>query len=66
MRNLILDGQNEKIQGLLEAGTDSASYSFNKDILRLIREGKISKADGIRYAPNPQSLEMNLKGIFFK
>lgn len=66
VRNLILDGENEKIQGLLEAGTDSASYSFNRDILRLIKEGKISKADGIRYAPNPQGLEMNLKGIFFK
>jgi twitching motility protein PilT len=66
VRSLILDGENEKIQGLLEAGTDSASYSFNRDILRLIKEGKISKADGIRYAPNPQGLEMNLKGIFFK
>jgi twitching motility protein PilT len=66
VRNLILDGENEKIQSLLESGTDSASYSFNKDIMRLIKEGKISKADGIRYAPNPQALEMNLKGIFFK
>ena len=66
VRNLILEGENEKIQGLLEAGTDSASYSFNRDILRLIKEGKISKADGVRYAPNPQGLEMNLKGIFFK
>lgn len=66
VRNLILDGQNEKIQGLLEAGTDSASFSFNRDIYRLIKEGKISKADGIRYSSNPQALEMNLKGIFFK
>jgi len=66
VKNLILDGENEKIQGLLEAGTDSASYSFNRDILRLIKEGKISKADGIRHAPNPQGLEMNIKGIFFK
>lgn len=66
VRNLILDGENEKIQSLLEAGTDSASYSFNRDILRLIKEGKISKADGIRNAPNPQGLEMNIKGIFFK
>lgn len=66
VRNLILEGQNEKIQGLLEAGTDSASYSFNRDILRLIRDGKISKADGVRYSANPQALEMNLKGIFFK
>lgn len=66
VKNLILEGQNEKIQGLLDAGTDSDSYSFNRDIMRLITEGKISRADGVRYSPNPQALEMNLRGIFFK
>lgn len=66
VRNLILEGQNEKINEVLSGGTDSSSYSFNKDILRLIKEGKVSKADGIRFSPNPQALEMNLKGIFFK
>lgn len=66
VKNLILDGQFEKIQGILDGGTDSLSFSFNRDIYRLIREGKISKADGLRFSPNPQALEMNLKGIFFK
>ena len=66
IRNLILDGQFEKIQGLLEAGTDSASFSFNRDIYRLVKTGVISKAEGLRFSPNPQALEMNLKGIFFK
>ncbi|GAB5560091.1 MAG: type IV pilus twitching motility protein PilT [Synoicihabitans sp.] len=66
VKNLILENENDKIQDLLNAGTDSASYSFNQDIMRLIKEGKISKADGIRYSPNPKALEMNLKGIFFK
>jgi len=65
IKSLILDNQNDKIQELLNAGASSASYSFNQDILRLIKEGKISKADGIRFSPNPQALEMNLKGIFF-
>jgi twitching motility protein PilT len=31
-----------------------------------VKAGVISKADGIRFSPNPQALEMNLKGIFFK
>ncbi len=66
VKNLILENQNDKIQELLNAGTDSHSYSFNRDIMRLIQEGRISKADGVRYSPNPQALEMNLKGIFFK
>jgi twitching motility protein PilT len=66
VRNLILDGQNDKIQQLLESGSDGMSKSFNKDLYRLIKEGKISKADGLRFSPNPPALEMNLKGIFFK
>jgi twitching motility protein PilT len=66
VRNLILEGQFEKIQGLLEGSADSNSYSFNKDIYRLIKAGKISKAEGLRFSPNPQALEMNLKGIFIK
>ncbi len=66
VRNLILEGQFEKIQGILEGTGDSSSFSFNKDIYRLIKAGKISKAEGLRFSPNPQALEMNLKGIFMK
>lgn len=64
-RALIQDGQFEKIQGLLEGG-DALSFNFNRDIYRLVKSGAISKADGLRASPNPQALEMNLKGIFFK
>jgi len=66
IKTLILDGQFEKIQSLLESSSDSRTFSFNKDLYRLIKEGKISKADGLRFSPNPQALEMNLKGIFIK
>lgn len=66
VRNLILEGHFEKIQGLLESGTDSASFSFNRDLYRLVKAGSISKADALRFSPNPQALDMNLKGIFFK
>ncbi len=66
VKNLILEGQFEKLQGILEGTGDSTSFSFNKDIYRLIKAGKISKADGLRFSPNPQALEMNLKGIFIR
>jgi twitching motility protein PilT len=66
VRNLILEGQNEKIQGLLESNADSATFAFNKDLYRLIKAGTISKQDGLKFSPNPQQLEMNLKGIFIK
>jgi twitching motility protein PilT len=32
----------------------------------LIKAGLVSKADGLKFSPNPQQLEMNLKGIFIK
>ncbi len=66
VKNLILEGQFDKLQGIMEGSGDSSSFSFNKDIYRLIKAGKISKADGLRFSPNPQALEMNLKGIFIK
>ncbi len=66
VKNLILEGHNEKVQGLLESGIDSTSFSFNRDLLRLVQGGLVSKADALRFSPNPQALEMNLKGIFFK
>src|SRR4051812_10250604 len=49
VKNLILEGQFEKIQGILDGNTDSNSFSFNKDIYRLIKAGKISKAEGLRF-----------------
>ena len=66
IRTLILDGQFEKIQSLLESTGDSQTFAFNRDLFRLIKAGKIGKADGLRFSPNPQALEMNLKGIFIK
>jgi twitching motility protein PilT len=65
-RNLILEGQFDKVQNFVESSTETVSVSFNKDLFRLIKEGKISKGDGLKFSPNPQALEMNLKGIFIK
>jgi twitching motility protein PilT len=64
VRNLLLEGQFDKIQLLLEAGDEAGSRSFNADLYRLIKAAKISKAEGLRFSPNPQALDMNLKGIF--
>lgn len=66
VRNLILEGHFEKIQQLLELGDESGSKSFNRDLYNLIKTAKISKADGMRFSPNPPALEMNLKGIFIR
>jgi twitching motility protein PilT len=65
-RNFIAEGQFEKISGLLEQGSENGTRSFNRDLMRLIKTGQISKQDGLRFSPNSQALEMGLKGILFK
>lgn len=66
VRSLLLEGQFERIQGLLDSGNETGTFAFNRDLLRLVRAGKISKADALRFSPNPQQLDMNMKGIFIK
>ncbi len=63
-RNLIHEGMFDKIPSVLESGGEGGSQSFNKDLLRLMKAGKISKTDGLAASSNPKALEMNLKGIF--
>lgn len=63
-RKVIEEGAYEKIEPVIESSADNGSKTFNKDLYRLIRGGLISKADGLKYSPNPKALEMNLKGIF--
>ena len=60
VKTLILEGQFEKIQGILESVSDSASFSFNSDLYRLVKAGNISKDEALRISPIPQALEMNL------
>ena len=62
-RTVIQEGHFEKIPRVIE-NSDEGSLSFNADLLRLITSGRISKQDGLRNSPNPEALEMNLKGIF--
>jgi twitching motility protein PilT len=50
----------------LDSGNESGTFAFNRDLLRLVRAGKISKSDALRFSSNPQQLDMNLKGIFIK
>ncbi len=63
-RTIINEGQFEKIPGFIDSGGEAGSVSFNKDLYRLVKAGRVSKADAMKVSPNPKALEMNLKGIF--
>lgn len=63
-RKVIEEGNYEKIPSVVEATQEAGSKSFNQDLYRLIKAGRITKDDGLAFSPNPKALEMNLKGIF--
>jgi twitching motility protein PilT len=61
---LLSKNQLHVISAAIEAGTEDGMQTFNQAIYNLIRSGRISEAEGMRHATNPEALEMNLKGIF--
>jgi len=64
VRKILQEGEFQKLYSALEAGKDSGSRTFNGDLFRLYKEGRISKEDALLFSPNAKQLEMNLKGIF--
>ena len=60
----VKEGKFDKIQSLLDVLPESGSRSFNKELFRLVNEGKVSKEYALQNSPNRQGLEMNLKDIF--
>lgn len=63
-REIIRDGEFEKVAATIDAGKESGSKSFNRDLYRLVKAGLVTKDDALAHSPNPGQLEMNLKGIF--
>jgi len=64
VRSRIKEGKFDKIQVFLDVSPETGPCSFNKDLFRLVKEGKNSKGDGLKNPPNRHALEMNMKGIF--
>ncbi|HBR93671.1 MAG TPA: twitching motility protein [Opitutae bacterium] len=63
-RKVIMEGEFTKIESVIEASEDNGSKTFNQDLYRLVKAGKVTKDHAMSHSPNPSQLEMNLKGIF--
>ncbi len=48
----------------IEAGGENGMQNFNQALYKFVKAGVVSETDGMRFAPNPDSLQMNLRGIF--
>jgi twitching motility protein PilT len=64
VRKLLEKNQLPILAAAIETGNEDGMQTFNQAIYALIKEGAIREDDGLRFATNPESLRMNLNGIF--
>ena len=64
VRKLMEKNQLDILGAAIETGKEDGMQTFNQAIYQLITDGLITEKDGMRYATNPDSLRMNLQGIF--
>ncbi len=64
IRKLLEKNLLEKLSAGIETGVEDGMQTFNQSVYELIRSGEITEELGMRYASNPETLRMNLKGIF--
>jgi twitching motility protein PilT len=63
VRKLIEENRLEKLPAAIETGSEEGMINFNQSLFNLVKEGRITKAEALAKATNPQALEMNFKGI---
>lgn len=64
VRKLIEENRLDKLPAAIETGMDDGMLNFNQALFNLVKAGKVSEAEALSKASNPQALEMNFKGIF--
>ncbi len=64
VRKLLERNQLDVLAVAIETGKEDGMQSFNQSLYGLIKNGLITEEEGMRHATNPESLRMNLQGIF--
>lgn len=64
VRKLLEENKIDKLHAAVETGREDGMQSFNQSLLGLVNEGLITEEDALKMASNPESLKMNLKGIY--
>ncbi len=60
---LILKGDVSGIKSAMSAAGQEGLQTFDQDLHRLAKEGKISEADALRFADSPNNLRLAMRGI---
>ena len=64
VHKLIEENRLDKLPAAIETGNDDGMVNFNQSLFQLVKEGRVTEAEALTKASNPQALEMNFKGIF--
>ena len=64
VRKVLEKNKLDILPAAIETGKDDGMQTFNQSIYTLIKSGMVSQEEGMQNATNPQSLRMNLQGIF--
>ena len=64
VKKMIEENRLDKLAAAIETGNDEGMINFNQSLFQLVRAGKVTEAEAMNKASNPQALEMNFKGIF--
>ncbi|OGV70747.1 MAG: twitching motility protein [Lentisphaerae bacterium RIFOXYA12_FULL_48_11] len=64
VRKLLEKNKLDVLSSAIETGKEDGMQTFNQSVYDLIKKGLITEKDGMSFATNPESLRMNLQGIF--
>jgi twitching motility protein PilT len=64
VRKLIEADRLDVLEAAIETGAEDGMQTFNSSIYDMIKSGLVTEEQGMQFATNPESLKMNLKGIF--
>jgi len=64
VRKLLEENRLDKLNAAIETGGDDGMCSFNQSLYQLVKARRVTEADALSKASNPQALDMNFKGIF--
>ncbi len=63
VRKILMRDQLDVLPAAIETGNEDGMQTFDQSIYKLIKEGRVTEADGMEYASNPDKLRMHLQGI---
>ncbi|MBX3732388.1 MAG: PilT/PilU family type 4a pilus ATPase [Verrucomicrobiae bacterium] len=64
VRKMLEENRLEKIGAAIETGRDDGMQTFNQALYDLVKARKVTEAEALGKASNPQALDMMFKGIF--